>query len=57
MGVLELGGLFTAALAYMNPGTGSMILQMILVGIAGGYVIMKNAWQTIRALVARRRSG
>ncbi len=31
--------------AYLDPGTGSILLQLLLGGVAGGLVIMKLYWQ------------
>ena len=36
--------------AYLDPGTGSMILQLFLGGLAGLAVILKLYWQRILAL-------
>lgn len=35
--------------AYLDPGTGSMILQVILGGVAAATVAMKLYWQRIKA--------
>ncbi|MEE4174142.1 MAG: hypothetical protein V2I57_07810 [Xanthomonadales bacterium] len=34
--------------AYLDPGTGSMILQVILGGVAAATVAMKLYWQRIK---------
>ena len=34
-----------SALAYLDPGTGSMVLQLLLGGIAGAVVILKLYWR------------
>jgi hypothetical protein len=47
----------TPASAYLDPGTGSMLLQMILGGVAGALVIGKLYWQRIKDFVARRPAG
>jgi len=36
--------------AYLDPGTGSMILQLFLGGLAGLAVILKLYWRRILAL-------
>lgn len=38
------------AYAYLDPGSGSMILQMILAGVAGAFVVLKLFWHRILAL-------
>lgn len=35
------------ALAYLDPGTGSMVLQLLLGGIGGIIVIVKMYWERI----------
>jgi hypothetical protein len=47
----------TPASAYLDPGTGSMLLQMILGGVAGALVVGKLYWQRIKDFVARRPAG
>ncbi|MBK0404377.1 hypothetical protein I5M27_15370 [Adhaeribacter sp. BT258] len=37
------------AMAYINPGSGSMILQVILAGILGGLFAIKVFWLKIAA--------
>ena len=37
------------ALAYIDPGTGSMILQLLLGGVAGALLIGKMYWQKLLA--------
>jgi len=37
-------GFETSAQAYLDPGTGSMVLQLLLGGIAGAVVILKLYW-------------
>lgn len=39
----------TPARAYLDPGTGSMILQVILGGVAGALVVLKLYWNRIKA--------
>ena len=42
------------ALAYLDPGTGSMILQLILGGVAGVSVVIKMYWQRIKNIFHRK---
>lgn len=42
--VIMLAGANTAW-AYLDPGTGSMVLQLLLGGIAGAVVIFKLYWR------------
>lgn len=41
--------MFTDAVAYLDPGTGSMLLQVILGGIAAVGVAVKLYWHKLRA--------
>jgi hypothetical protein len=45
------------AWAYLDPGTGSMMLQMLLGGIAGVMVVGKLYWHRFREFVTSRFSG
>ena len=40
--------------AYLDPGAGSMLLQVLLGGLAGVGVLAKLYWRRIRDLFARR---
>ena len=41
-----------AAQAYIDPGTGSIILQSIIGGIAAGGVVLKLYWAKVKALLS-----
>ncbi len=41
------------AYAYIDPGTGGMLLQLLLGGVAGGLVIVRLYWQRLREIMAR----
>lgn len=41
--------------AYLDAGTGSMILQLLIAGVAGGLVMIKVYWHRLKQLVARVR--
>jgi hypothetical protein len=50
-----LAGLFPSpALAYLNPDQGSIFLQLLLGGVAGGAVIFKIYWRRIVAFITRQ---
>lgn len=42
---------FTSAHAYLDPGTGSMMLQVILGGIAAVGVAVKLYWHKLRVVI------
>jgi hypothetical protein len=44
------------AWAYLDPGTGSMMLQVLLGGIAGAVVVGKLYWYRFREFVTSRFS-
>ena len=37
------------AFAYIDPGSGSILLQLILGGVAGALVVVKMYWQRFKA--------
>lgn len=41
------------AAAYLDPGTGSLILQMLIAGIVGAIFTIKLYWYQFKAFVAR----
>ncbi len=41
------------AYAYLDPGTGSIILQLLLGGVAGGIVICKLYWARLKSFFVR----
>ena len=43
-------------LAYLDPGTGSLFLQLLLGGIAGLVVILKLYWHKILAFLGMRKA-
>ena len=42
--------------AYIDPGTGSLFLQLLLGGIAGFVVILKLYWDKILAFLGIRKA-
>lgn len=43
--------------AYLDPGSGSMLVQLLLGGVAGAAVIMKLGWQRFRDVFRSPRGG
>ena len=43
-----------SAYAYLDAGTGSMIIQILLGGLAGAAVILKVFWKRILAIFGKR---
>jgi hypothetical protein len=48
LAVAALVGFSTPAHAYIDPGTGGMLLQLLLGGVAGALVIAKLYWFRIK---------
>ena len=47
---------FAIAHAYLDPGSGSMLLQLLLGGVTGVVVIVKLYWERVRSIFHRRGS-
>ena len=41
-------------LAYLDPGTGSMVLQALLAGVVGALAVGRLYWQRLKGLITRR---
>jgi hypothetical protein len=39
---------YVSTFAYLDPGTGSMLLQAIVGGSAGLYVFVRHVWRSFR---------
>lgn len=48
---------WSSAWAYLDPGTGSFILQMLLGGIAGMLVVGRLYWEKVKLALARTFTG
>lgn len=44
------------AYAYLDPASGSILLQIVLGGLAGGAVILKIFWGRVRGLFGARNA-
>ena len=44
------------AYAYLDPGTGSIILQGLIAGIAGGLITIKLYWAKFKSLFKSKES-
>ncbi len=53
MAVLLVLGTAKPAFAYVDPGTGAMLLQLLLGGVAGGLVILKLYWHRLKERTTR----
>ncbi|MEM9592780.1 MAG: hypothetical protein AAGD06_00850 [Acidobacteriota bacterium] len=52
--VLAMACFALPAFAYFDPGTGSLLLQMILGGVAGIAVVVKLYWHKLLALFGKK---
>ena len=57
--MIELHGLLFGSLlrtqAYLDPGSGSIILQVIVASLLGGAFIVKSYWKKIKALFTGKK--
>jgi len=47
----------TDAYAYLDPGTGSIILQALIAGVAGSLFVVKAYWYKLRGFLGIGRQG
>lgn len=55
IGIAVLAGWHTPAHAYLDPGTGSMILQGIIGAVVGGLIALKLYWSRLKEFLSVRR--
>jgi hypothetical protein len=48
-----LYGPMRSVLAYLDPGSGSFLLQLLLAGILGGLFVVKMSWSRIKGFFRR----
>lgn len=41
--------------AYLDPGTGSMLIQLVLGGVAGAMVVVRLYWQRVKEFFSFKR--
>jgi hypothetical protein len=46
---------FNEAEAYLDPGTGSMVLQLLLGGVAGAVVVVRLYWEKVKSFFSREK--
>ena len=52
---LNLAGFSAAAHAYLDPGTGSILVQSLLAGIAGAVAVVSLYWQRLKNFFVNMR--
>lgn len=45
--------LFFKPMAYLDPGTGSLVIQLVLAGLLGVAVVVRAYWKKIAVLLKR----
>jgi hypothetical protein len=57
--ILLLGALAViwpqTAHAYFDPGTGSMIIQLLIAGVAGGWIVFRTQWDRLKNLFGKAK--
>lgn len=54
LGLLYFGTFTAPAHAYIDPGTGNFIIQMLVAGIAGSLFLLKTYWQKLKNWITGR---
>jgi hypothetical protein len=54
LGLLYFGTFTAPAQAYIDPGTGNFIIQMLVAGIAGSLFLLKTYWQKLKNWITGR---
>lgn len=49
--------IFLSPMAYLDPGTGSFIIQMVLAGLLGIVVVIRIYWKKIVGLFNKNKDG
>ena len=51
--LLFSGFFFSDAFGYIDPGTGSYIVQIVIAGLVGGIYALKTYWTQVGAFISR----
>ena len=54
LAIILFGGSSAPAYAYLDPGTGSMILQALIGAAAAGVTVISIYWQKVKAFVSEK---
>ena len=57
LSVLLLLTVGASANAYVDPGTGSLFVQILIAGTLGAVFALKNLWRSIWRFIMRRPAG
>jgi len=50
---LAVLALLSKPMAYLDPGTGSFLLQLLAAGVLGGLFVLRSSWSKIRNFFLR----
>jgi hypothetical protein len=39
--------------AYLDPGSGSILLQLLIAGILGAFLVLRSSWGKVKAFLSR----
>jgi len=39
--------------AYLDPGSGSILLQLLIAGILGAFLVLRSSWGKVKAFFSR----
>ncbi len=53
----DLAGMAPPVFAYLDPGTGSYAVQLLLAGFFGGMFALKQSWADLKGRLESWRSG
>jgi hypothetical protein len=54
---LSFGALGSSLLAYLDPGSGSYLLQLLIAAVLGGLLLLRVYWSKVKAFVRRLFTG
>jgi hypothetical protein len=43
-----LASVYRGSKAYLDPGSGSYLLQLLIAGVLGGIIVIRSSWDRIR---------
>ena len=51
--IIEVGASFPVLLAYLDPGTGSMVFQMLIAGLLSSMFVIRSWTSSLKRVLAR----
>lgn len=51
----SLFGILSSGHPYLDPGSGSILIQVLIAGLLGGAFLIKSYWSKIKALFKRKQ--